>query len=338
MDVMQHGKRNLAIDLKNPKGQQLVQRLVTQYDVIIEPFRPGVMEQLNLGPETLCSQNPKLIYARLTGFGQNGRLARRAGHDINYAAISGVLSMLGRHNEKPTPPINILADFAGGGLMCALGICIALLERQRSGRGQVIDAAMIDGAAYVASWLTMSTQIHPFWGKKRGQNMLDGGAYFYDTYETKDGRYMSVGALEPQFFQLFKDNLDLPELSQFVADDKEQEAAKTLVRLKFLEKTQDEWSQIFENIDACVYPVLELHEAEKHDHNQERKSFQEIDGIKVPRPAPRLSRTPGVVSEEPIDALEGAIEALKELQLTSKELEELVNEYVLTLPMEKGKL
>ena len=333
----------LAINLKKPEGQNLARQLCKSQDVLIEPFRPGVMEKMNLGPDVLCKDNPSLIYARLTGFGQNGRLAPRAGHDINYAAISGVLSMLGRKGEKPLPPINILADFAGGGLMCAFGICLALLERHRSGRGQVVDSAMVDGAAYVASWLFLSRNLPSIWqGAERGNNTLDGGAYFYDTYETKDGKYMSVGALEPQFFELFAKHLGLPDLSQFVTEESEKDAAKSAIASAFLQKTQSEWTEIFEDIDACVYPVLEWTDVMKHDHNKARDAFGKLDGdLIAPKPAPRLSRTPGALSTRPsssAEAVEEASNIIKELKLSPTELEKLMADRILILPDNTAKL
>ncbi|EDW90958.1 alpha-methylacyl-CoA racemase [Drosophila yakuba] len=333
LDVLQQGKRTLSLDLKNPKGQQLVRRLAKKCDVLIEPFRPGVMEKLNLGPTDLCTANPRLIYARLTGFGQHGRLAPRAGHDINYAALSGVLSMLGRRHEKVTSPINLLADFAGGSVMCALGICLALLERHNSGKGQVVDASMVEGAAYVASWLFMSRNLDIWW-RDRGDNLIDGGSYFYDTYETKDGRYMSVGALEPQFFELLKQRLELPEdVCQF--GDEHQDRGRKLLTEAFLSKTQAEWSQIFEDVDACVYPVLDFREVHRHDHNEERKSFEVIGEIVAPRPAPLLSRTPGKLPKATDDA---QVEWIDELDLKPHELKDLVESGVLTFPERGAKL
>ncbi|XP_073825650.1 alpha-methylacyl-CoA racemase-like [Musca autumnalis] len=338
LNCMNRGKRVLAINLKVPEGQQLARKLAGTQDVLIEPFRPGVMEKLNLGPELLCKDNPRLIYARLTGFGQQGRLAARAGHDINYAAISGVLSMLGHKNEKPQPPINILADFAGGGLMCSLGICLALLERHRSGRGQVVDSAMIDGAAYVASWLFMARNVPTLFQGERGTNALDGGSYFYDVYETKDGKYMSVGCLEYQFFDEFKNKLGLPELSQVLVDEDEKKAAKDMVTKRFLEKTQAEWSAIFEDVDACVYPIIDWESVLDHDHNKTRRSFEKLDdGCLAPCPAPRLNRTPGKLSTLPStssEAIEEALDMIRDLKLSNVELQKLVSDKVLILPTE----
>ncbi|KAH8377424.1 hypothetical protein KR093_005400 [Drosophila rubida] len=333
LDVLYHGKSTVAINLKKTEGQGIVRQLASKYDVILEPFRPGVMEKVNLGPAELCMANPRLIYARLTGFGQQGRLAARAGHDINYVAVSGVLSMLGRQHEKPTAPINLLADFAGGSVMCALGICLALLERHRSGRGQVVDASMVEGAAYVASWLFMSRQLD-IWGERqeRGANLLDGGAYFYDTYETKDGRYMSVGALEPQFFEILKQRLQLPqELSQYGAEH--EVLGRRLLTEAFLAKTQAEWSAIFEDVDACVFPVVDWQKAHHHDHNAERQSFEHIGESLAPRPAPLLSRTPGKLRQH---GNQNAV--LDELQLKPERLRQLQEDGVITLPTTQHKL
>lgn len=327
--MLYHGKRTVVVDLKKTAGQQIVQQLARKYDVIVEPFRPGVMEKLNLGPDLLCSANPRLIYARLTGFGQHGRLAPRAGHDLNYAAVSGVLSMLGREHEKPTAPINLLADFAGGSVMCALGICLALLERHKSGKGQVVDAAMADGAAYVASWLFMSRKLN-IWGQaqQRGTNLLDGGVYFYDTYETKDGLFMSVAALEPQFFSLIKERLNLPqELSQY--GEEHQVRGRQLLTDIFLTKTQAEWSEIFEDIDACVYPVVDWQKVQNHDHNAARQSFERVDDNWAPRPAPRLCRTPGKLRSSTHFDVKSFLD---ELDIKPEKLRQLQEEAVLILP------
>ncbi|XP_017853736.2 alpha-methylacyl-CoA racemase [Drosophila busckii] len=334
LDVLHHGKHTLAVNLKMTAGQQLVRQLANKCDVIVEPFRPGVMEKLNLGPEQLCTDNPRLIYARLTGFGQQGRLSARAGHDLNYAAISGVLSMLGRKSEKPSAPINLLADFAGGSVLCALGICLALLERHRSGRGQLVDAAMVEGAAYVASWLFMSRGLQ-IWGQQRGHNLLDGGAYFYDTYKTKDELYMSVAALEPQFFELIKERLQLPpDLMQY--GEEHEELGRKLLTAAFLTKTQAEWSALFEDVDACVYPVLDWQRVQEHDHNQERQSFERIGETWAPCPAPRLSRSPGRLSRQTTTCDHEFL--LNELQLNAEQLHQLQADGVLTLPLPHAKL
>lgn len=201
MDVLSNGKKSLALDMQDPKGVNIFKTLCKESDVLIEPFRKGVMERLNLGPDVLLKENPKLIYARLTGYGQSGPLSTVAGHDINFVAYSGILSLLGREHENPKPPINIIADFGGGGLMCALGIMLALYERTQSGLGQVVDNSMVNGASYLSSWLYRSQRLPLIWGQPRGNNMLDSGAHFYEVYKTKDGKFMTVGAIEPQFYQ-----------------------------------------------------------------------------------------------------------------------------------------
>lgn len=315
-----------------------MRKLCRNTDVLIEPYRPGVMEKLGLGPEVLLKENPRLIYARLTGFGGDGRglYADRAGHDINYVAVSGLLSMFGRKGEKPLPPVNLAADFAGGGLMCAFGICIALLERHRSGQGQVVDCAMVEGAAYVGSWLFRSREL-PVWGNARGENFLDSGSHAYDTYETKDGKFMSVGALEPQFYaELLKGlKLDPSMVPQFGDVD---ENRKTLTDV-FKRKTQSEWCEIFDHVDACVFPVLDWNEAHQHEHNKARNVFFDSTDSIMPNPAPKLSRTPGqscanIPDRDPVDM---ALEILGELGLKRKEIRELHEDGSLVLG-DKSKL
>ncbi|XP_069043056.1 alpha-methylacyl-CoA racemase isoform X2 [Lepisosteus oculatus] len=272
MDVQARGKLSVALNLKKPEG---------------------VMEKLGLGPEELVKENPRLIYARLTGFGQSGSFATAAGHDINYLAMSGLLSKLGRSSENPYAPLNLVADFAGGGLLCAMGIVLALYERTRSGRGQVIDASMVEGAAYVGSFIWKSQNLG-LWNRPRGHNLLDSGAPFYETYETADGKHMAVGAIEPQFYnELIKglglDPTELP-LQMSVSDWPE---LKRIFTETFASKTQAEWSKIFDGTDACVTPVLSLEEVSSHPHNRERGSFiKDAQGEVSPRPAPLLSRTP----------------------------------------------
>ena len=270
-DVTARGKRSISLNLKNPKGAGILKKLCSTSDVLIEPFRAGVMEKLGLGPQDLIKENPGLIYARLTGYGQEGPYAKMAGHDINYLATSGVLSRLGRSGQPPVAPVNLLADFAGGGLTCAMGIMAALFERTRSGQGQVIDSNMVEGAAYVGSWLYLSQQMM-IWGQPRGKNVLDTGAHFYETYETSDGAFMAVGAIEPQFYaeMLSKLEIDPFDLPQSLADSAE---LKRALAEKFKSKTKAEWAEIFDGSDACVTPVLELEEAPEHPHNKSRKAF-----------------------------------------------------------------
>ncbi|KAF4520586.1 hypothetical protein B566_EDAN005997 [Ephemera danica] len=295
LDSLSNGKKSVALNLKHPQGVAIFKKMSEQSDVLIEPFRRGVMEKLGLGPDVLMKANPKLIYARLTGYGQNGPMADRAGHDINYLATSGLLSLLGRSSEPPTPPINLMADFAGGGLMCAFGIVMALLERKRTGLGQIVDASMVEGSAYVGSWLFRGQHL-PIWGQPRGQNMLDTGAHFYDTYQTKDGYYMAVGAIEPQFYAQLLQGLGLTEdlATQFPSSKEEAQKVRQTIAKCFASKTRDEWKSIFDKSDACVTPVLTLQEAMDHPHNKERKSFiKGVDGSIVPCPAPQLSHSPG---------------------------------------------
>jgi len=333
LDCLGKGKTTIALNMKDAKGQEIIRKLCKTSDVLIDPYRPGVMESLNLGPDKLLRENPRLIYARLSGFGQTGPLAKRAGHDINYIALSGILSMLGRNGEPPAPPVNIVADFAGGGVLCALGICMALLERHRSGKGQVIDCSMTEGAAYIGSWLTRSRQL-PIWGQPRGDNILDGGAFYYNTYETSDGKYMSVGAIEPQFFSEFAQILGLGDVEQF---DEQNGEMKRRIADVFKTRTQEEWTTLFEHTDSCVYPVLDWQDAHQYEHNKERNSFvdqQRTDGFVVPAPAPRLSRTPAVSSvlRHTKDYAVQIQETLAELKFTKKEIRDLCEEGVLILP------
>ncbi|XP_060746571.1 alpha-methylacyl-CoA racemase isoform X2 [Tachysurus vachellii] len=293
MDSQARGKQSVALNLKSPQGVSVLKKLCLQSDVVLEPYRKGVMEKLGLGPEELLKENPRLIYARLTGYGQSGSYAKAAGHDINYLAMSGLLSMLGRSSEKPYAPLNLVADFAGGGLMCALGIVLALLERSKSGRGQIIDASMVEGAAYVGSFMWKSRSLG-LWNRPRGENMLDSGAPFYDTYQTSDGKHVAVGAIEPQFYdQLIRGlGLDAASLPPQMSISDWPELRQTFHRV-FAQKTQAEWSRIFDGTDACVTPVLPLDEAGSHPHNRERGSFlKDAQGEISPRPAPVLSRTP----------------------------------------------
>ncbi|XP_058057044.1 alpha-methylacyl-CoA racemase [Anopheles bellator] len=333
LDVLQGGKRTLALNLQKPKAIEMVRSLCRRSDVMIEPFRPGVMEKLGLSPATLLRDNPRLIYARLTGFGQTGSHAARAGHDINYVALSGVLSLLGRAASKPYAPINLVADFAGGGLMCAFGILAAIVERHRSGKGQIVDNAMVEGAAYVGSWLFRSQGL-PLWGKPRGDNMLDGGAHFYDTYETKDGKFVSVGAIEHRFYQQLLEGLGLdPELPQFGHEEERKKQFEDIFRTK----TRDEWMAIFETTDACVFPVLELDEVASYAHNRDREVFLDplktTDDATIPTPAPKLSRTPaasGALSKKR-DDLEMTVEILGEVGIDLPQIVRLHEEGVVLL-------
>ncbi|NXI45112.1 AMACR racemase, partial [Galbula dea] len=339
-DVQARGKRSLALDLKRPSGAAALKRLCCGADVLIEPFRHGVMEKLGLGPEVLLQVNPRLIYARLTGFGQTGKYAKSAGHDINYLALSGVLSKLGRKDENPYAPLNLLADFAGGGVMCALGIVTALYERTRSGKGQIIDASMVKGVAYLSSFLWKSQNLE-LWSRPRGENMLDSGAPFYETYKTSDGKFMAVGAIEPQFYeQLIKGlGLDSDKLpSQWSFSDWPK--MKKKIASVFAQKTQAEWCSIFDGTDACVTPVLSFHEVASHQHNKQRNSFIKNDQEEIsPRPAPLLSRTPAVPSfkRDPFIG-EHTEEILLEHGFTKEEISELYADKVIQFSKPKSNL
>ncbi|MEU7892077.1 CaiB/BaiF CoA-transferase family protein [Nonomuraea sp. NPDC049152] len=284
-DVMDRGKRTIGLDLKSAEGVAAFKELAANADVVIEVFRPGVAERLGIGPDDMHAVNERLIYGRMTGWGQEGPLATTAGHDIDYIAISGVLSMLGRAGDKPTPPINILGDFAGGGLMLAYGVLLALFERERTGRGRVVDAAMVDGAAMLFAMFYRSG-----WGP-RGTNLLDTGAPFYDTYETADGGFMALGALEPQFWAEFVSRAGLDDLP-----DRGDPAQWPVLRLRleaaFKERTRAEWEAVFEGSDACVSPVLSMAEAAAHPHNTARGAFTTVGEVTQPVPAPRLLGTP----------------------------------------------
>ncbi|WP_030920352.1 CaiB/BaiF CoA transferase family protein [Streptosporangium amethystogenes] len=284
-DVMDRGKRTVGLDLKSPEGVAAFKELARHADVVIEVFRPGVAERLGIGPDDLHAINPRLVYGRMTGWGQDGPLAPTAGHDIDYIAISGVLSMLGREGERPTPPINILGDFAGGGLMLAYGVLLALIERERTGEGRVIDAAMVDGAATLFAMFYHGVQTG-FWGP-RGTNLLDTGAPMYDTYETADGRHLAVGPLEPQFWAEMVKLMGLEDLPDR-NDRKQWPALRERLAEAFRSKTRAEWEAVFDGSDACVSPVLEVGEAAEHPHNKARGTFVEVGGIRQPAPAPRL--------------------------------------------------
>lgn len=321
VDMLARGKRSIGVNLKHPDGVACLLRLIEQADVLLEPFRPGVMERLGLGPDIACQHNPRLIYARLTGYGQVGPYASMAGHDINYIAISGALSTIGRRNEKPLAPINLLGDFAGGGMTCALGILLALIERSRSGQGQVIDAAMVDGAAYLATFL-YKFRSTGFWSDERGTNLLDGAAPYYDTYRTKDGQYMSVGAIEPQFYAALLQGLGLDPATMPNQNSRThwEETASKFTEI-FASRTRDQWCAIFDGTDACVAPVLGLGEVADHPHPKARQLLgQDENGNHEPAPAPRLSRTPGSVQRPNPKVGQHTLDVLLEYGLREDEI------------------
>ncbi|MBP2706651.1 CoA transferase [Microbispora sp. RL4-1S] len=284
-DVMDRGKRTIGLDLKSPDGAAAFRRLAERADVVIEVFRPGVAERLGIGPADLHAVNERLVYGRMTGWGQDGPLAAAAGHDIDYIAIAGVLSMLGRAGEKPTPPINVIGDFAGGGLMLAYGVLLALLERERTGRGRVVDAAMVDGAALLFS-MFYAGAASGAWGP-RGTNLLDTGAPMYDTYETADGGFLAVGPLEPRFWDEMVSLMGLDGLPDR-GDRANWPAIRQRLAAAFGSRTRAEWERVFEGSDACVFPVLSPREAAAHPHNRARGTFADVGGMTQPAPAPRL--------------------------------------------------
>jgi alpha-methylacyl-CoA racemase len=323
-DVLARGRRSIGVDLKHPEGVELVLKLIEKADVLTEGFRPGVMERLGLGPDVCLKRNPKLVYGRMTGFGQEGPMAQAAGHDINYIALAGALAHIGREGDKPLPPLNLVGDFGGGGMLLALGICAALVERGRSGKGQVVDAAMVDGAA------TLMAFIHGFyasggWGE-RGTNLLDTGAHFYDTYETKDGKYISLGSIEPQFYAelLEKTGLDKETLPNQM-DRTQWRPMKQRLTALFKTKTRDEWCALMEGSDVCFAPVLTIPEAYQHPHNVARGTFVDVAGVTQPGPSPRFSRTPGEIKRPPPHPGQLGDEALAEWGIAREDVAKLRN-------------
>jgi alpha-methylacyl-CoA racemase len=295
-DLDRHGREIVKIDLKDARGTALVLDLIDAADVLVEGFRPGVMERLGLGPDICIERNPRLIFARMTGFGQSGPLAARAGHDITYLAYSGALHAIGERDGKPVPPLNLVADFGGGTMFLLTGLLAALVERGISGKGQVVDAAMIDGVAMLTAPFH-SFMATGFWQDRRGSNLLDTGAPFYDTYETSDRKHIAVGCLEPQFFAEFARLLPLDD--SFVARQYDVTCwpqMRAAIDARLREKTRDEWAEIFEPTDACVAPVLSLKEATVHPHNAARGTFEAREGFTRPSPAPRFSRTPAAIA------------------------------------------
>jgi alpha-methylacyl-CoA racemase len=308
-DLLNRSRYSVAIDLKNSEGRDLVLELCEQADALIEGFRPGVTERLGLGPADVWRRNPRLVYGRMTGYGQDGPLAQRAGHDINYIAVSGALWPMGRVGDRPVPPLNLVGDFGGGSMFLALGVLAAVLSAKTSGEGQVLDAAMVDGSA---SLLTMT---HSFinlgmWSEERGVNLLDTGAHFYEVYETSDARYVAVGAIEPKFYDELLHGLGIFEEELPHQMDR---AAWPMMKERLSEifkgKTRDEWTAVFADTDACVTPVLSPREAAHHPYNTERDVFV-TEGPLQPRPAPRFSKTPGEIQREPHAAGSGTREGL----------------------------
>ncbi|MFB7720273.1 CaiB/BaiF CoA transferase family protein [Nocardia sp. NPDC056100] len=293
------GRTIVEANLKDPADIEKVLGLIEKADVLLEGFRPGVTERMGLGPDVALERNPKLVYGRMTGWGQYGPLADRAGHDINYISLTGVLNAIGRKGERPVPPLNMVGDFGGGSMFLVFGILAALVERQSSGRGQVIDSAMIDGALALSHMIWGMKGVG-LWSDERGTNLLDTGMAFYDTYETSDGKYMAVGCIEPQFYAEMLKGLEIdPTGLPFQIDPNGQDELRKIFTEKFKTKTRDEWWAIFEHTDACTTPVLTFTEAEQNPHIQARTGLIEIDGIVQHAPAPRFSRTPAGIPTPP---------------------------------------
>jgi alpha-methylacyl-CoA racemase len=320
-DVMMRGKRSVTLDLKDPAAGEVALQLIARADALIEGMRPGVMERLGLGPDAALARNPKLVYGRMTGWGQSGPLAPRAGHDINYIALAGVLNAFGRKGEPPVPPLNLVGDFGGGGMLLGFGVACALIEAQRSGKGQVIDAAMVEGASLLATMFAGFLAANA-WSEERGVNILDTGAPWYNVYETKDGKHVSIGAIEARFFEELLDRLKLKNAPPQHERGRWGEM-KALFEKTFKSKTRDEWCKVFESSDACFAPVLSFSEARAHPHNRARQGFVSVAGIEQPAPAPRFSRTVPEVKGAPPERGEGGRQALLDWGFGSKDLERL---------------
>ncbi len=315
-DLASRGKKSIAVDLKNPESKDLIHSLVKNVDALLEGLRPGKMEKLGYGPDDLLSINPKLIYGRMTGWGQTGSFSPEAGHDINYIALTGALGAMGSKDTPPFPPLNLVGDFGGGGMLLAMGICAALVESSKSGKGQVIDAAMTDGSALL---MTMMYGMYSAgqWKDQRDSNLLDGAAHFYGCYECKDNKFISIGSIEPQFYAALIRCMQLDETTfnnQF--DQKQWPELKKIVSERFKTRTRDEWCEIFKGNDVCFAPVLSLQESVNYQHNKDRKTFVEIAGINQPAPAPRFSRTESEVKHPPLKVGSNTQEIIDELNLT----------------------
>ena len=322
-DTMNRGRRSLALDLKHARAIDVAVKLCARSDALVEGFRPGVMERLGLGPETCLEANPKLVYGRMTGWGQQGPLAARAGHDSNYLALSGVLSLLGRRDDTPLPPLNLLADMGGGGMLLAFGVVCALLEARQSGRGQIVDARMVEGSALLAVMVD-GLRAAGYWRPQREATLLDGGAPFSDVYATRDHKFLAVGALEPQFYAALLDGLGLdPDKLPAQMDPRYWPATKERFREKFLQRTRAEWLEVFAGTDACVTPVLTPEEAANDPHNASRGTFQEIAGVRQAGPAPRFSRTVPAIASPPPAAGAQSDAILAELGLNASEIRDL---------------
>ncbi len=323
-DLLNRGRRSIGIDLKNPDGIETVLKLVEKSDALLEGFRPGVTERLGIGPDVCLGRNPKLVYGRMTGWGQDGPYAQAAGHDINYIALAGALDAIGRKGQPPSVPLNLVGDFGGGAMFLAFGVVCGLLEAQRSGQGQVVDAAMVDGAALLMT-MFYSLKNMGFWKPERGTNLLDSGSHFYDVYECADGKYISIGSIEPQFYAEFLRLSGLgeqPDLA-FQMDQSSWPEMKERVAAVFKAKTREEWCAIMEHTDVCFAPVLSLDEAHLHPHNVARGTFTQNNGVLQPSPAPRFSRTEPEIQRPPSHPGQHTDEVLAEFGITPTDIVKL---------------
>jgi alpha-methylacyl-CoA racemase len=325
-DLLARGRRSIALDLKQPDGVEVLLKLVESADALIEGFRPGVMERLGAGPDVCLARNPKLVFGRMTGWGQDGPYAAWAGHDINYIALAGALGHIGRAGEAPVPPLNLIGDFGGGGMMLAFGIVCALLEAQKSGRGQVIDAAMVDGSAALMTMFWSLRYTDLFDENHRGNGMLDTGAPFYDAYRCADGEYVSVGSIEPQFYAELLRLTGLTDDADFAAQMDKSRWPERKARLAeiFASKTRDEWCALMEHTDVCFAPVLTLSEAAAHPHNVARQTFVEVAGITQPGPSPRFSRTTVAIERPPAHCGQHSRDVLADAGFAATDIEKLV--------------
>ena len=322
-NVLYRGRKSIAVDLKDSQGVDVAMKLINKCDAVIEGFRPGVMERLGLGPEVCLNQNPKLVYGRMTGWGQQGKLSQAAGHDINYISLAGALGSMGYPDRPPTPPLNLIGDFGGGAMYLLSGVLAALLERHSSGKGQVIDAAMTDGTASLLSGF-YGMMAMGMWTTDRYKNRLDGGAFYYGSYECADGKHISLGSLEPQFYALLLEKCGIEDES---FDEQLDQEAWPLKRQKmeaiFKTKTRNQWCEILEGTDVCFAPVLDLEEAPDHPHNKERETFVNFEGITQPAPAPRFSRTQGTIQSSANLTGENSEEILEKWGFTNDQISNL---------------
>lgn len=322
-DILARGRRSVSIDLGKPGAADAVLEMIDKADVLIEGFRPGVMERLGLGPDVCLARNPRLVYGRMTGWGQYGPLSHAAGHDINYIALTGVLHAIGRSGDAPVVPLNYVGDFGGGAMLLAFGVLSALYETRNSGKGQVVDAAMTDGSALLSAMM-YGMKAGGHWSNQRGENLLDGGAHFYDTYACADGKYVAIGAIEPKFYALLLElcGIDDPTFSGQM-DSRRWPVLKHRLADVFRTRTRDEWCLLMEGSDVCFAPVLDWDEAPLHPHNQARGTFIDVDGVVQPAPAPRFSRTAPATPRPPSPPGESGIDVLQSWGLSDEQLERL---------------